>query len=87
MTVRADNRLGDAPMVPVACQRCAATVLARKSSWQQTTVQWSKEAMASCSSWDAGSSVRGEFPVCHPLRDSIARAVVDGDLPVLGDGR
>lgn len=87
MTVRTDNRLGDAPMRPVACRSCGTTVLARKSSWAQTTVQWSAEAMAACTSWDPGCSVRGELPVCHPLRDSIARAVVDGDLPVIDDGR
>ncbi len=87
MSVRADNRLGDAPMLPVACRSCGTTVLARKSSWQQTTVQWSKDAMAACTSWEHGCSVRGELPVCHPLRDSIARAVVEGGLPVVDDGR
>ena len=48
MTVCADNRLDDAPMVPVDCRRCAATVLVRKSSWAQTSVPWDAAAMAAC---------------------------------------
>ena len=48
MTVRPDNRLADSPMVPVACRRCGASVLARKSSWNQTSVQWSAQASAQC---------------------------------------
>ena len=44
MTVRPDNRLADSPMVPVACRRCGACVSARKSSWNQTSVQWTAEA-------------------------------------------
>ncbi len=87
MSVRADNRLGDAPMLPVACRSCGTTVLARKSSWHQTTVQWSQEAMAACTAWQPGCSVRGQSPVCYPLRASIAAAVVEGDLPVVDDGR
>ena len=48
MTVRPDNRYADSPMVPVACRRCGARVLARKSSWNQTSVQWDAEASARC---------------------------------------
>ncbi len=40
MAIRPDNRLDDAPMVPVACTRCGAGVQVRKSSWNQTSVQW-----------------------------------------------
>jgi hypothetical protein len=86
MTLRADNRLADAPMHPVGCRSCGATVLARKSSWHQTSVQWSEEAMATCTSWVAGYPSRGQLQACQDLRDSIARAVVDGELPVLDDG-
>lgn len=83
MSVRADNRLANAPMHPVPCGTCGAVVLARKSSWHQTTVQWSDEAMATCTSWVPGCPSRGELPVCEELRASIARAAVDGRLPVL----
>lgn len=83
MAVRPDNRLADAPMHPVDCQGCGASVLARKSSWQQTTVQWSEQAMTRCTAWVRGCSSRGEFPVCEELRRSIAQAALDGSLPVL----
>jgi hypothetical protein len=39
MVIRPDNRLDDAPMVPVVCARCGAGVQVRKSSWNQTSVQ------------------------------------------------
>ena len=48
MTVRPDSRLADAPMVPVSCRRCGARVLARKSSWEQTSVQWDAAGTARC---------------------------------------
>jgi hypothetical protein len=90
MTVRPDNRLADAPMVPVTCRRCGAEVLARKSSWQQTSVQWDAAAMARCPqrrdadllSADGGRSV---FLSCSELRESILQAARDGVLPVLDD--
>lgn len=83
MSVRADNRLDDAPMYPVRCRSCAAEVLARKASWQQTTVQWDESAVATCSGWNPGSSTSGRFPVCEEMRASVAQAVVDGVLPVV----
>ncbi|CAJ1587352.1 hypothetical protein [[Mycobacterium] wendilense] len=89
MTVRPDNRLSDAPMRPVTCGSCGARVLARKSSWEQTSVQWSRAAMAQClerrrADEQAASPVRrGLFLVCAPLRASIEAAVLDGALPVL----
>lgn len=46
--VRTDNRLDKMPMAPVACRNCGAQVLARKSSWNQTSVQWNAEATARC---------------------------------------
>ena len=47
-SVRQDNRLDEMPMVPVMCRNCGAHVLARKSSWNQTSVQWNAEATARC---------------------------------------
>jgi hypothetical protein len=85
MSVRPDNRLADAPMHPVACRSCTAVVQVRKGSWQQTSVQWSEQAMAACTSWDPGCASRGQLPVCELLRESIAEAVVTGELPVLDD--
>ena len=48
MSVRPDVRLDDAPMQDVSCGTCGAHVLSRKSSWEQTSIQWSAEAAASC---------------------------------------
>ena len=90
MTVRADNRLADAPMVPVTCRRCGAEVMARKSSWQQTTVQWDAAALARCpqrreAAQLSAHGTRSIFLSCSELRDSILDAVVSGELPVLDD--
>ncbi len=90
MTVRPDNRYADSPMVPVVCRRCGAQVLARKSSWNQTSVQWDAEASANClERRDAANlapySVRGLFLACSALSDSIVDAVRHGDLPVVDE--
>jgi hypothetical protein len=90
MAVRPDNRLADTPMVPVACRRCGACVLARKSSWNQTSVQWNAEASGRClersvaENLDAHSG-RGLFLACSALRDSIIEAVRRGDLSVVDE--
>ena len=90
MTVRADNRLADSPMVPVTCQSCGAEVLARKSSWQQTSVQWDAAALARCPQRRqalllAEHGGRGVFVSCSELRESIRQAVRDGVLRVLDE--
>ena len=90
MTVPTDNRLTDAPMLPVTCRACGAEVLARKSSWQQTTVQWNAAALARCPQRHAAQQLlahggRGVFVSCSELRDSIRQAVRDGALPVLDE--
>jgi hypothetical protein len=90
MTIRTDNRYADSPMVPVACRRCGANVLARKSSWNQTSVQWDAEASARCPERRdaenlAAHSGRGVFLACSSLSDSIVDAVRHGDLPVVDE--
>jgi len=90
MAVRPDNRLADAPMVPVACRRCGAGVQVRKSSWNQTSVQWNGDASARCLERRdadnlAAHSARGLFLACSALRDSIVDAVRHGDLPVVDE--
>lgn len=86
MAVHPDNRLADGPMQPVTCETCAAQVLVRKSSWEQTSLQWSEEAVAACvERRDASprSGPNGEaFAGCAALRDSITRAVERGDVSV-----
>ena len=90
MTVRHDNRLLDAPMRPVVCQRCSARVEVRKSSWQQTSVQWDAAARAACQERQAaapGPGPNGDFfEACSALRESIQQAATAGALPVPDDG-
>ena len=89
MAVRPDNRLADAPMVPVECLRCEAEVLARKSTWDQTSVQWNAEASARCQERpDADKLVchgRGLFLTCSALRDSLMAAARKGALPIVDE--
>lgn len=91
MTVRADNRLADAPMVPVACRACGAEVLARKSSWEQTSVQWNADAMARCPQRRNADSLAEPgrpalFLSCSDLTESIHRAVAEGRLHIVESG-
>lgn len=89
MPVRADNRLDDVPMVPVACRNCGARVLARKSSWNQTSVQWDASALARCIERREAERLaahdREPFLACAALRDSIQFAVTTGELAIVGD--
>jgi hypothetical protein len=89
-SVRADNRLEEMPMMPVACRNCGARVLARKSSWNQTSVQWNADATARCAERrDAqkisASGGRGVFLVCSALSESIVDAVRHGDLSIVDE--
>jgi hypothetical protein len=90
MIVRTDNRLSDCPMVSVSCQRCAAHVLARKGSWNQTSVQWDADAAAAClERRDPQNSVaysgRDVFLACSALTGSIVEAVRHGELSVVDE--
>lgn len=85
-TCRPDNRLADGPMVPVTCSGCGASVEARKSSWEQTSIQWTGDARERC--LEGRASVRGAgpngaaFAGCQALRDSVREAAVRGELPI-----
>jgi hypothetical protein len=90
MSVRADNRLADAPMVPVQCRACGAQVLARKSSWEQTSVQWDADAMARCPQRRNAESLTAPgrptlFLSCSELTESIHDAVAAGRLRVVDE--
>ncbi|ORA82539.1 hypothetical protein BST28_03095 [Mycolicibacter kumamotonensis] len=89
-----DNRLNDAPMTPVTCGSCGAQVWARKSSWEQTSVQWDGAAIGRCQerpradarrSVDGAALRPGMFLTCSQLRASIEAAVDAGSLPVLDE--
>lgn len=90
MAVRPDNRLDDAPMAPVTCARCGAGVEVRKSSWSQTSVQWTGAALDRCeerctAARLAGTDTRGLFLTCSTLGGSIVDAVRSGALQVVDE--
>ena len=88
--VRVDSRLDEMPMMPVACRNCGARVLARKSSWNQTSVQWNADATARCTERAEAQKMsahagRGVFLVCSALSESILDAVRHGDLAIVDE--
>lgn len=82
-----DVRLDDGPMVPLRCRTCAAQVEVRKSSWEQTSIQWNREAVSKCRELHPGSAGpgRGLAADCRSLASSISEAALSGSLPVHGD--
>lgn len=86
MAVRPDNRLADGPMTQVACLTCGAHVEARKSSWEQTSVQWHADAVERCLERRASSPRPGPngaaFAGCQAMRESIGQAALRGELTV-----
>lgn len=90
MTVRPDNRFLDAPMRAVECGRCSARVEVRKSSWQQTSVQWDAAATAACQERPDAQPLPGPngnfFESCSALQASIRDAALGGAVPVPDDG-
>ena len=87
--IRTDERLLDSRPVPVCCTHCDAKVLVRKSSWQQTSVQWDLEATGRClerRDWIATPQrTAGPFLVCSELRDSIEDAARNGAIALLDE--
>ncbi len=86
--IRADVRLDDAPMRPVSCDACGAEVTARKSSPDQTSVQWTADAVRRCHERGAARPVsdrpnRQAFPGCSALRDAVRSAASQGRIDVL----
>ncbi|RAU90949.1 ferredoxin [Mycobacterium colombiense] len=85
--LREDNRLDEMPMVPVTCRNCGARVLARKSSWNQTSVQWDAGASARCIERRDAERLAGHhsgpFLACDALRESIQLAVATGELAIV----
>ncbi|MDK1361217.1 hypothetical protein QNO00_13205 [Arthrobacter sp. zg-Y1219] len=86
MTAPSDVRLIDTPMQPLGCGECAATVLVRKSDWQQTSIQWNAAAQNACR--ERPLSCRGDNPAeqfagCETLAASIRQASVEGRIEVV----
>ncbi|GAA2643313.1 hypothetical protein [Paractinoplanes durhamensis] len=61
----------------VECARCEALVRVRKSSPQQTSVQWTTDATRLCA-----AKLNALVPTCRDLRASIDDAVRAGKLEV-----
>ena len=73
---------------PIACERCGTEVLVHKSSYHQTSVQWSGTAAQQCEvlrDTAETSRLEPEAHSCPALRASIDNAVIDGRLPVPED--
>ncbi len=77
-----DDRL----MQDVACRRCGTTVLVRKNTLTQTSIQWLADAGETCTEL-AQQRVAGRptglASGCTSLRESIDEAVREGRLEVL----
>lgn len=81
-----DVRLIDNPMQPLGCRGCTASVLVRKSNWQQTSIQWNEVAQKACR--ERALSCQGEsstvqFPGCETLAESIRSASLEGTIDVI----
>ena len=77
-----DDRL----MSELSCRRCATTVLVRKNTLTQTSIQWLADAGETCTELAeqrAAGKPTGLVSGCTALRESIEDAVADGRLQVL----
>ncbi len=72
----------------VPCMDCKARVLVRKNSEHHTSIQWTQEAVADCTTFAKMSQQEGGRPVhagCPRLNASIEEAVRDGVVSVGSD--
>lgn len=75
----------DEGLAPLRCQACQATVLVRKSSAQQTSVQWTEPPETHCSYFAeryTASPRPGRPDTCPKLTKTIAWAVDEGVIDV-----
>jgi hypothetical protein len=69
----------------VACGRCGALVEVAKFSLQHTSVQWTAEAVLTCTEFSASVAAGGSsalIATCASLRASIDAAVTDGRVEI-----
>jgi hypothetical protein len=72
-------------LVELACLDCRARVMVRKNSEHHTSIQWTQEAVADCTTFTAMSTQEGGRPVhtaCPRLVASIEQAVREGAVPI-----
>jgi hypothetical protein len=76
-------------MEPLRCSSCGAGLEVRKSSWDQTSVQWHRDAMDACLERRQASPATGPnggvFGGCATLRQQIREAAVGGEITVQPD--
>jgi hypothetical protein len=83
-----DERLDDLPMMPVECARCQAVVRVRKSSWEQTSIQWDDAGVRACverGRVNLGGVKADDFITCAGLREAIEAGAKSGSIPLADD--
>ena len=79
MTLTEKQEYLEGGFAELSCERCYARVRVRKSSPQQTSVQWTTSAARRCAAF---GDQRRVVPTCLDLRASIDDAVRAGKLEV-----
>ena len=81
----ADQRLYlEGRMAEVSCGECSAQVLVRKHSEFHTSIQWTDEAVRHCHEIGRRSDSLIAPKSCSRLKESIARAVLEGQIEIGG---
>lgn len=73
----------DTAVQQVRCIECLAKVQVRKNAWEQTSVQWTDEALDLCRERPAramGNLPRDQFVGCETLRAAVRDETVQGNL-------
>ncbi len=86
MEAPSDVRLIETPMQSLACGECTARVLVRKSTWQQTSIQWTAEALNACRERAAFSDAEDSaepFRGCESLNETIREAASEGTITII----
>jgi len=85
-TLEDRRRYLEGHLVEVACLDCLAQVKVRKQSEFHTSIQWSDEALQHCHEIGRARSEGGLVVTksCNRLKESIARAVLEGQIEIGG---
>ena len=83
-TLEDRRRYLEGHLVPVACLDCLAEVKVRKQSEFHTSIQWTDEAVTHCHEIGRASDSLIAPRSCSRLKESIARAVLEGQIEIGG---
>lgn len=67
---------------PVTCAGCGGSVLVKKNSQAQTSIQWDATAVATCTEFAVAGRHTALIAGCRTLRESIEAAVLAGAVEV-----